>query len=140
MRLRRHSGKALRHRLIIFLLAGALVGMLGGLQIAGLIERAGVGGSFGGTQASPTEYRDEKPTEEDRSMGAALAAASARRVEDCRAFAPRHQSGCRAYFLERRSEAVLFESVPSPRAGNQVQPASFRPERSPPAPWSDTTD
>ena len=112
----------MRPRFLILLFAGAGVGLLAGLQVANMIQHAGAGGMFGGSALQPAEYRSEKPTEEDRQMGVALAAAmGADEHSDCRALAPRHWDGCRSYLRERREWLGVFEPVVPP-AGNDRRP------------------
>src|SRR5688572_32438868 len=102
MRLLRRSRRMARPHFLVLLMAGAAVGVLGGLQVAGMIERAGAGGMFGGTPLPPAEVRSVKPSEQDRLMGAALAAAlGADQLSDCRSLEPRHQAGCRSYLQQR---------------------------------------
>ena len=114
MRLPRQERRTLRPRLLILLLAGAGIGTYGGLQIGRMIDQAG----FGGSPPPPAEYRSEKPTEEDRQMGVALAAATgADEPSDCRTLAPRHREGCRVYLQGRREEVGVFGPV-GPSAAN----------------------
>ena len=124
MRLVRRSRRMARSRLLVLLLAGMAVGILGGLQVAGMIERAGAGGMFGGSLLPPAEVRSAKPSEQDRLMGAALAAAlGADQLSDCRSLEPRHQAGCRAYLQQRESRDDILGTFVPPRTGNQLAPA-----------------
>ncbi len=124
MRLVRRSPRIARPRLLVLLLAGLAVGILVGLQVAGMIERAGAGGMFGGLPLPPVEVPSAKPSEQDRLMGAALAAAlGADQLSDCRSLEPRHQAGCRAYLQQRESRDDILGSFVPPRTGNELVPA-----------------
>ena len=136
MRLARRSRRIARPRLLVLLLAGLSVGIIGGLQVAGMIERAGAGGMFGGALPTPVEVRGAKPSEQDRLMGAALAAAlGVDQLSDCRSLAPRHQAGCRAYLQQRESGDDLLGTFLPPRTGNQLGPAASENGSSAAADW-----
>ena len=124
MRLLRRSRRMARPHFLVLLMAGAAVGILGGLQVAGMIERAGAGGMFGGSLLPPVEVRSAKPGEQDRLMGAALAAAlGVDQLSDCRSLEPRHQAGCRSYLEQRESRDDILGTFVPPRTGNQLAPA-----------------
>ena len=110
VRLQRNSRPKARPQLALLLAAGAVLGVLGGLQVAGMIDRASAGGVFGAPLSPPAEARIEKPRQEDREMGAALAATlHADEPADCRDFEPRHRAGCRAYVQDRSRGPGLFD-------------------------------
>jgi hypothetical protein len=125
MRIQRQAWRTGRSRLLLLLVAGVVLGTLGGFQIARMIERAGMSGLFGGPVAAPAEYRPEKPTEEDRSMGLALAAAmAADELADCRSLAPRHRAGCRDYVEDRRRRGPIAGDEPALPAAPSSNSAS----------------
>jgi hypothetical protein len=139
VRLHRHPRRKARSQLVLLLAAGAALGVLGGLQVAGMIDRAAAGGMFGAPLLPPVQPTVARPREEDRGMGAAIAAAlHADEPADCRAFEPRHQAGCRAYVQDRSRSAELFGPPASPPMANASTVADVDPAGLPP--WPATLD
>ena len=139
VRLHRNSRSKARPQLALLLAAGAALGVLGGLQVAGLIDRAAAGGMFGAPLLPPVEASVAKPREEDREMGAALAAAlHADEPADCRAFEPRHQAGCRSYVEDRSRAPGLFDRPASALTANVTAVADRDPAGMPA--WPATLD
>ena len=125
-----------RPSLLVLLLAGLAVGILAGLQVAGLIERAGAVGMFGGARLPPVEVRGAKPSEQDRLMGAALAAAlGVDQLSDCRSLGTRHQAGCRAYLQQRESRDDILGTFVPPWTGNELAPVASENGSSAAADW-----
>ena len=96
----------------LLLATGLGLGTLGGLYAERAIERAGAGGLFGPPPLPPSVApAAQKVSEEDRIMGAALAAAlGADAPADCHALDSRHQRGCRDYLASRSRGDELFDS------------------------------
>ena len=106
----RHARRFVRARLVPLMAGGVIVGALAGLQVGGMIDRAGAGGLFGAAPPTRVEPIGEKPREEDREVGAALAAAThADDPADCRAFERRHRDGCLDFVRDGQADADLFD-------------------------------
>ena len=96
-------------RLILLIAAGAAVGTAAGFQIAAVIDRAGFGLPSGAAVPGPLDAAGEKPREEDRAMGSALAAAMrAESPTDCLTLEPRYRSGCRDFVEDRANESAML--------------------------------
>ncbi len=107
---------------------GVIVGALAGLQVAGMIDRAGAGGLFGAAPSTLAEPIGEMSREEDREVGAALAAAThADDPADCLAFERRHRDGCLDFVQDGQADADLFDPPPAGGTTNTAPdwPAAF---------------
>lgn len=89
---------------------GAALGLFAAVQVVAFIRDARSVGAFGAAPVPPAiATRAAKPTEEERAMADAMAAAiGARTLEDCRALAPAHRAGCRSYVERRRQDGPTF--------------------------------
>ena len=98
---------------MLLMAAGAAVGTAAGFQVAAVIDRAGFGLPSGEAVPVPLDAAGEKPREEDRAMGSALAAAMrAESLTDCLTLEPRHRAGCRDFLADRASESAI---LPAPQ-------------------------
>ena len=122
--LRRHA-PGWSGRLILLVAAGIAVGTLAGFQVAAIIDRAGIGTTGHAAVPLSTERPVGKTGEEDRAMGAALAAAlHADEVADCVTLEPRHRAGCRDHVAERARAPRMFEALPRAEANGLAERAS----------------
>ena len=89
---------------------GAGLGLFASMQVVALIRDARSIGAFGAAPIPPAVApKAAKPTEEERAMAHALAAAiGAQTLEDCRRLEPRHRPGCQAY-IERREDDLFAD-------------------------------
>lgn len=87
---------------------GAALGLFASAQIVAFIRDARSIGAFGAAPPPPAlAPQAAKPTEEERALADAMAAAiGARTVADCRSLAPVHRSRCRSYVERLREEGM----------------------------------